>query len=307
MITRRGIRVKALQSLYSELSAESKLSEKVAVKHFVESCNRAESLGVTYLYLAKEILEFSSVEKVQKSNKYLPSRDDLAISDKPCNNRIVQKISKNESFHKAVEKNHLQSQFEQDQIKDLYLLWKKTDNYTEYVKDSTHVYAQDENCFLEVLDLIMHNEDLQSTIEDKIPTIQDDIDSVASWLSKQIDAVETINFESSIESDKLKFGKELIKTFIDKFVLSAELIKPKLTNWDPDRIATLDMMILQMGICELLYFPTIPTKVTINEYIDIAKWYSTLQSGNFVNGVLDKIHKELVAENKINKIAYKNG
>lgn len=84
-----------------------------------------------------------------------------------------------------------------------------------------------------------------------------------------------------------------------------DTIKPKLQNWDADRIASLDMVLMQMGLCELMYFETIPTKVSINEYIDLAKDYSTEQSGHFVNGILDNIHKELVAEGKINKIDFR--
>jgi N utilization substance protein B len=79
-----------------------------------------------------------------------------------------------------------------------------------------------------------------------------------------------------------------------------------LKNWDADRIAQLDMILMRMGICELLFFETIPTKVTINEYIDLAKEYSTHQSGQFINGILDNIHKELSSEGQINKISFKN-
>jgi N utilization substance protein B len=104
-----------------------------------------------------------------------------------------------------------------------------------------------------------------------------------------------------VPKDKLEFGMELLETFLEKQQTTMELIEPKLINWEADRIAMIDLIILQMGITELLYFPNIPTKVTINEYIDLAKGYSTLQSGQFVNGVLDKIHKELIAENKIKK------
>ncbi|MDE3252925.1 MAG: transcription antitermination factor NusB, partial [Bacteroidota bacterium] len=86
----------------------------------------------------------------------------------------------------------------------------------------------------------------------------------------------------------------------------AELIKPKLKNWDSDRIALLDMVLMRMGVCELLYFETIPTKVTINEYIDLAKDYSTPQSGQFVNGILDNIHKEMTESGKIQKVNFKN-
>lgn len=98
--------------------------------------------------------------------------------------------------------------------------------------------------------------------------------------------------------------KNLTQTVLDKAEVSRELIKPKLKNWDADRIASLDMIILQMGICELLYFETIPTKVTINEYIDLAKEYSTPQSGQFVNGLLDNLYKELLAQGKIHKVNF---
>ena len=91
------------------------------------------------------------------------------------------------------------------------------------------------------------------------------------------------------------FAKELLQTVIDKKDYVAELIKARLKNWDPERIAVLDMILMQMGVCEFLYFPTIPPKVTINEYIDLAKDYSTAQSGHFVNGILDGIHKDLIS------------
>ena len=108
-----------------------------------------------------------------------------------------------------------------------------------------------------------------------------------------------------ISKDKWEFAKVLLQTVIDKNEVIMDLIKPKLKNWDADRIATLDMILMQMGIVEFLYFETIPPKVTINEYIDLAKEYSTPQSGQFVNGILDNIHKELVKDEKMHKINFK--
>ena len=114
------------------------------------------------------------------------------------------------------------------------------------------------------------------------------------------------SFTEFLSKEKWDFAKSLLQTVIEKKDYSLELIKPKLKNWDADRIASLNLIILQMGVCEFLYFETIPTKVTINEYIDIAKAYSTPQSGQFVNGLLDNIHKELTAANKIEKKNFKN-
>jgi N utilization substance protein B len=123
-----------------------------------------------------------------------------------------------------------------------------------------------------------------------------------SYLSKPIPSI----FKSILSDEKREFGKELLRTVLEKKETTLELIKPKLKNWDAERIAALDLIILQMGVCEFLFFETIPTKVTINEYIDLAKDYSTVQSGQFVNGLLDNIHKELSNENKIVKKVYKN-
>ena len=123
-----------------------------------------------------------------------------------------------------------------------------------------------------------------------------------NYLSKN----EGVSFTEILSKEKWDFAKNLLRTVNDKESHTLELIKPKLKNWDADRIAALDLIILQMGVCELLYFETIPTKVTINEYIDIAKAYSTTQSGQFINGLLDNIHKELSAENKIIKKTFKN-
>jgi N utilization substance protein B len=97
----------------------------------------------------------------------------------------------------------------------------------------------------------------------------------------------------------------LLTTAIEKKDYCLELIKPRLKNWDADRIAQLDMIIMRLGVCELLYFETIPAKVTINEYIDLAKEYSTPQSGQFVNGLLDNIHKEIEQQGNLNKVDYK--
>jgi N utilization substance protein B len=113
------------------------------------------------------------------------------------------------------------------------------------------------------------------------------------------------DLQQLVSREKWQFAKDLLETCLDKKELTMEYIKPKLKNWDAERIAALDMILMRMGVCEFLFFETIPPKVTINEYIDLAKDYSTPQSGHFVNGILDNIHKDLVKDEKMHKIAYK--
>ena len=124
---------------------------------------------------------------------------------------------------------------------------------------------------------------------------------VSGYLNK----TSAFNFEEIISPDKALFARELLSAVLEKKEVTMELIRPKLKNWDADRIATLDMIFMQMGVCEFLFFETIPPKVTINEYIDLAKDYSTPLSGQFVNGILDNIHKDLVTENKMHKVNFK--
>jgi len=121
---------------------------------------------------------------------------------------------------------------------------------------------------------------------------------VGNYLSKP----QLFNFMQLISREKLEYARDLLSTTINKKDYCMDLIKPKLQNWDPERIAAVDMLLMEMGVCEFLYFPTIPTKVTINEYIDLAKAYSTPQSGQFVNGILDNILKDLQQANLVEKI-----
>ena len=106
-------------------------------------------------------------------------------------------------------------------------------------------------------------------------------------------------------AEKAEFAKSLLKTVLEKREHLQSFIIPKLKNWDPERIAMLDMILMEMGVAEFLYFETIPPKVTINEYIDLAKEYSTQQSGHFVNGILDNIHKDLMQQGKMIKVDFK--
>jgi N utilization substance protein B len=128
---------------------------------------------------------------------------------------------------------------------------------------------------------------------------------VAQLVRNIIQKPSLMNFKEMMSEDKLLFAKSLLTTVLEKEEHLETYIVPKLKNWDAERIAALDMIIMKMGVSELLYFETIPPKVTINEYIDIAKEYSTQQSGQFVNGILDNIHKDLVNEGKLNKKEFK--
>jgi N utilization substance protein B len=155
-------------------------------------------------------------------------------------------------------------------------------------------------------DLMLQNEDFISLVEENFINWDDDAEILVVLMTNFLQKPSILNLQQMPDSEKKIFAKELLQTVINKKDHVTELIKARLKNWDPDRIAVLDMILMQMGVCEFLYFPTIPPKVTINEYIDLAKDYSTAQSGHFVNGILDGIHKDLVVQNKIYKTDFKS-
>ena len=152
---------------------------------------------------------------------------------------------------------------------------------------------------------MLQNEVFISHIEENFMNWDDDTDMVIQLVHNLLQKPASANFKEVMSPDKWEFAKSLLNTVLDKEKQLEEFIFPRLKNWDSERIAALDMIIMKMGVSEFLYFETIPPKVTINEYIDIAKEYSTQQSGQFVNGILDNIHKELVQKGELHKIDFK--
>jgi N utilization substance protein B len=144
-----------------------------------------------------------------------------------------------------------------------------------------------------------------SHVEENFMNWDDDADMVLQVLGSLLQKPSSADFKQVMSPDKWEFAKSLLNTVLEKREHLEAYIVPKLKNWDAERIAALDMIIMKMGMSEFLYFETIPPKVTINEYIDIAKEYSTQQSGQFVNGILDNIHKELVQQGKLHKTDFK--
>ena len=152
---------------------------------------------------------------------------------------------------------------------------------------------------------MLPNEDFIAHVEELFINWDDDAEMMHSLVIAYLGKPGQQNLQDFLSVEKRAFAKDLMQAVIDKSEQTLTLIKPKLKNWEADRIASLDLILLKMGVCEFLYFETIPTKVTINEYIDLAKAYSTPQSGQFVNGLLDGINKELEAENKLDKVSFK--
>jgi N utilization substance protein B len=193
-----------------------------------------------------------------------------------------------------------------DLVRKFYQEWVESEPYQQYITAGERD-AKTEKEIIQYLyqQILLPSELFTSHIEELYTNWDDDCEMVNLLVLNYLQKPGTYNLQEMISKDKQQFASELLQATLDKKEVTMTYIKPKLKNWDPERIATLDMIMMQMGVCEFLFFETIPPKVTINEYIDLAKEYSTPQSGQFVNGILDNIHKDLLQGDKMHKVSFK--
>jgi len=307
MISRRNIRVKVMQSLYSLDSMSNDVKPAEAVRLLRKQIDQTRQLFVYLVYFVIEVARYAEIDAHKKASKHLPSEEDLNINTKIVGNELLWKIVEEQSYRNAVDETKPVHLREEELLKRTYQALVASEEYIEYIGIQSRD-KKGEKDILEFIftDLMLPNENFISHVEEHFINWDDDAEMMNLMMLSFLNKPASYNFNEFISKEKWDFAKGLLETTIDKKEVSMELLKPKLKNWDADRIASLDLIIIEMGISEFLFFETIPTRVTINEYIDLAKDYSTPQSGQFINGILDNIHKELTAEGKINKKTFKN-
>jgi len=305
MITRRNIRVKIMQTLYSlEAQENQKTADALRIlqKHFDQS----RQLLIYLIYFLTELARYAETDSLRRSSKHLPTEHDKNVNTKLAGNQLLWKMLEQESYRKMARKDKPELNDHADMVRKLYMELKETEDYKSYISENTRD-KKPEKEILEYIfnDFMLANESFESHLEEIFPNWGDDAEMMQKLVTGYLNKTSAFNFEEIVSPDKASFARELLSATIEKKEVTMELIRPKLKNWDAERIATLDMIFMQMGVCEFLFFETIPPKVTINEYIDLAKEYSTPLSGQFVNGILDNIHKDLVAANRMHKVNFK--
>jgi N utilization substance protein B len=306
MISRRNIRVNVMQTLYAIDNINNEMGQPERLKLLRNKINDSQNLLAYLIYFITETARFAETDAHQKASKHLPTEQDLNINTKISGNELVWKTIENKTFVQVVHQQKFEHLINQDLLKKMYNKLVVSDEYADYIELQAREKKSEKKILEYILNqLLLPNEDFIQHIEELFINWDDDGELMQTLVMNYFNKPNDFNFANILSDEKRKFSEDLLETVIDKHEYVMELIKPKLKNWDADRIASLDLIILQMGVCEFLFFETIPTKVTINEYIDIAKAYSTVQSGQFVNGLLDNIHKELTAENKIVKKNHK--
>ena len=296
-----------MQTLYSLDLIDHQTKPGEAINILKKNFEHSRQLFTYLIYFITEVARYAETDAHHKSHKHLPTQGDLNINTKISGNEIIWNLLADESFKKAVSEYKVIHLIDAELIKRTYLSLVESETYQNYIALQSRD-KKTEKRMLEFIfsDLMLPNDDFISHMEEHFIHWDDDAEMMIVLMANFFQKPSAFNFGEMLTAEKWDFAKNLLESVIDKKEYCLEIIKPKLKNWDSERIAALDMILMQMGVCEFLYFETIPPKVTINEYIDLAKEYSTEQSGHFVNGILDNIHKELLAENKIHKKSFKN-
>jgi N utilization substance protein B len=268
--------------------------------------DKTRNLFVFLVHLLHQVALYAEVEANQRASKNLPNQEDLTVNTKLAGNLLVWQTLESESFKNALELVKPAQYLDDQIVKSIFRQLSETSEYQLYINDQSREKGKDKEMMKFIFGtIIMGSERFVDYIEERFSNWEDEGDIIIGFILNYIQKPSQIDFIDLVGNEKMKFAIELLETAIDKKTITEEIIVPKLKNWDPERIALIDMILLRLGVCELVYFDTIPTKVSINEYIDLAKDYSTEQSGQFVNGILDSIHKEMLAAGKIHKISHK--
>tara|TARA_R110002073_G_scaffold187366_2_gene346006 strand:+ start:2233 stop:3177 length:945 start_codon:yes stop_codon:yes gene_type:complete len=309
MLNRRHVRVKVMQVIYAFRGTESD-DLKINQKFLLESMENMYNLYLLILSLLIEIQAKAEDHLIKSQKKHLATIEERNPSRKFINNELLLLLKENTLLNEALQARKVDNwKLDNEYVDVIFKILLESDLYKEYMATKTSTFKEDKFFIIDVFkEIIAPNEKLYNYLEDKNITWLDDLPvintTIVKLLRKANPQISQSHFLPKLVRDveDKEFANDLLnKTILNLTSLSKE-IEEKTANWDKDRIANIDFVLLQMAICEFQKFPSIPVKVTINEYLEIAKEYSTPKSSVFINGILDKLVKEYNDKGTLNKV-----
>jgi N utilization substance protein B len=306
MLGRRNLRIKVMQTLYVR-----ELGDPVNLP-FLEgqlknSLHKSTQLYLTLIKFLIEVCLYVLEDKNKRLSKFLKTDEDVSLNTLLAKNKIILNLLQDEVLQQYLEAEKISHNIEADVVKHLYHELIAKPRYKEYIKLSESTLEADIDILAYLVKNILSKDPALDKHLEEIFVNADD-DSATLWLviQKYIEGFEKNSIRPFTDAivywqKEHPFAFELLRKTFEHDIEITEVIRPFLKNWDVERVAVIDLLILKLATCELLYMPTIPVKVTINEYIDISKLYSTPKSKDFVNGVLDSAKNQLMEEGLIKK------
>jgi N utilization substance protein B len=293
-----------MQVLYA-LSRDKALDKKSAEDAYKKKISQSFE---TYLFALRYFLRVARYAREDakiKKLKHRPTDADLSFNSHLIDHPVMNSLSDNEGLFRLFHLYKLEEKLDNDNIRSLYSEFSKKEEYGLYSIKKEVSESEQRDMLLLLLKECFNSDLFLETIEDNYPIFLDDKSLVSGALKKNIKALPLKSdfyeaFRPTKETTE-EFGVELLNKVQAEEAELMSIIEPVLKNWDADRVAVIDMILLKMAVAELIYFPSIPTKVTLNEFVEISKLYSTDKSKDFINGILDRLMKQLSDEGRINK------
>ncbi len=307
MISRRIIRTKVLQILYAHVSSPDKtITQSESELHF--SIRKTYDLYHLLFAILIELSDFASERIESRKMKNLPTEDDLNPNLRFINNRMISRLKSDKSLNKYLNVNKLNWSNHPDLVRSIYGLLTKSELYNDYIASPNDDFQVDrlfcENFYSHIL---VNSDIMLNELEEQSIYWNDDLDFTISMVIKTLKKFKNEDDQNEYlmslykDEEDQEFTTKLFRMAIINNSENRKIIENYTKNWDVDRVAIMDILIMQLALTELMEFPSIPVKVTLNEYIELAKYYSTNKSSTFINGVLDRIAKDFREEWKIVK------
>jgi transcription antitermination protein NusB len=309
MLNRRHLRVKVLQALYAYHQSDNK-EIKQHEKNLLQSVDMVYEMYIWMLSLISEVVNYAEIDAEERKHKHLPTAEDLIPQLKLLENRFILSLAKNDEYLSSIKKYKVSWSFEPELAKSLFTILKNSTEYTEYLQKTGDTIQTDKDIIKFIFKKVILKSLLaEQVFEDKFIFWPVDKDVLQALIAKTFKnfANDDYRLNKLAEvtgnwADDREFIVNLFQESIRHDAEYQEMISKKTQNWEPERIAMMDTLLMKMAIAEFINFSSIPVKVTINEYLEISKEFSTPKSNSFINGILDKILYELKADNIIKKI-----
>ena len=289
-------------------------TQQLPASHFIEYLQKSIlSVKDQYLYILlciREVANFVEKDAKIKEAKHIKRESDKNFNTKLLSNVIVQYLNNDKEFVIELKNANTFSLLDEDNIRQLYKKLTESAEYKAYLNNGTEFNVEADKAIITFLlnNIIIEDEVFSSDMEELFTNWLDDAEYVVEAVQEVIQKSKNelkLHLEKGNLKDKFKeltqFGIDLFNETANNKKEHQKLIEPKLKNWEADRLAIVDVILIRMAVSEFLYFPSIPIKVTINEYLDIAKEYSTPKSKDFINGVLDSLMRDLKSSDQLNK------
>ncbi len=294
-----------MQTLYVT-ACSGQADSRAALTHLNKSIRNSHLAYLYVLHFITELAQQVDLEAHIKRNKYLPTEDDLNFPVTFFNNTVIQGLLKDHYFQSRLKREKLLELVDEEYTKLIYNQLREFAPYVQYVASSPDA-AADKKIIKDIFEqFLLRNEYFDEHMENSIATWADDEFIVKGLMEEFYQTPLTEEnqhklFDFHISDEESGFAETLVIQALRDDAQLDEEIKPKLQNWELDRVSLIDRILMKMALTEFLHIPTIPTKVTINEYLDISKLYSTPRSREFINGILDKLMNEMKQSGRIIK------